>query len=82
MQKNEVKDQRIELRLSKSEKEKIEKLSLYLEIPPSTLLRNLIISSFDDEMIYKKLSVLKGATKMNEFKNKFSLIFKPTLPGF
>lgn len=74
MKKNETRDQRIEIRLSKTEKENIEKLAEKLELPASTLMRNLVLTSYEDAIIFEHLGVLKGIKKFREFKERFSSI--------
>jgi len=76
-----VKNKRMEIRLSQEEKEKIEKLAKELDMPTGTLLRNLALSSYDDAMIFKKLGILKGAKSIKDFKEKFSSLFENKLPG-
>ena len=76
MEKKENRNQRIELRLSKTEKEKIEKLAKELEIPPSTFIRNLVLTSYDDAVIFNKIGLLKGAKKIKEFREKYSKIIR------
>jgi len=70
------KNDRMEFRCSTEEKEKIEKLADYLEMPPSTLVRNLVLASYDDAIIFKKLGLLKGAKQLIDFKKKYSSIFQ------
>jgi len=73
-------DTRLEFRCSTEEKKKIEDLANYLEIPPATLVRNLVLASYDDAMIFKKLGLLKGAKKLIDFKEKYSSIFNEPKP--
>ena len=76
MNKKENRNQRIELRLSKTEKEKIEKLANELEIPPSTFIRNLVLTSYDDAIIFNKIGLLKGAKRIKDFREKYTKLIK------
>lgn len=76
MKNKETRDQRIELRLSKTEKENIENLAERLDLPPSTLIRNLVLTSYEDAIIFEKLGLLKGVKKFNDFKEKYSELIK------
>ena len=76
MKKNEIRDKRIELRLSQTEKENIEKLANSLNIPPSTFIRNLVMTSYEDAVIFEKIGLLTGAKKFLDFKEKYSTIIK------
>jgi len=73
--------ERLEFRCSVEEKKAIQNLAMYLEIPESTLVRNLALSSYEDAIIFKKIGLLKGLKKYKDFQKKYSEIFKPTLPG-
>ena len=74
MKKNEIRDQRIEIRLSKTEKENIEKMAMKLDIPPSTLMRNLVLTSYEDAVVFDNLGFLTGVKKFQEFREKFSSV--------
>lgn len=75
----ETRKERIEIRISKEEKKKLEDMARQLEIPASTLARNLMLASYDDMLIMDKLGVLKGIKKLKEFKQAYSDIFRPKL---
>ena len=68
---NEIRDQRIEIRLTKTEKENIAKMAAKLYIPPSTLMRNLVLTSYEDAIVFDNLGFLTG---VKEFREKFSSI--------
>ncbi len=74
--------EKMDFRCTKKEKEKIEELAKYLEMPTGALLRNLTLASYDDAVIFKKIGLLKGAKKYKDFKEKYHTFFSPTLPGF
>lgn len=76
MKNNEIRDQRLELRLSKKEKDKIESLANRLELPVGTLIRNLVLVSYEDAAIFEKIGLLKGAKKILDFKEKFTILIK------
>ena len=73
--------EKMDFRCTPEEKKGIEELAKYLDMSSGTLLRNLTLSSYDDAIIFKKLGLLRGARKYQDFKEKYSEIFKPTLPG-
>ena len=73
--------ERIEFRCTKEEKEAIEALANYLEMSTGRLIRNLVIASYDNAIIMKKLGALKGMKKYLEFKAKLEEIMRPALPG-
>jgi len=77
-----IKDQRIEIKLSKEEKKKIQDLAKYLEIPPATLVRNLVLSSYDDAIIFKKLGLLKGIKELKKFTEQYSIALNQNPKGF
>ncbi|HHH54710.1 MAG TPA: hypothetical protein ENK91_13695, partial [Bacteroidetes bacterium] len=68
-------NERLEFRCSTEEKKKIEELAKYLEMPSSTLVRNLVIASYEDAIIFKRIGILKGAKKIKDFKEKLSSLF-------
>ena len=70
--------ERFEFRCSPEEKEGLIKLSEYLEIPASILIRNLVMTSYDDAILFKKLGILKGAKKLRDFKEGFAQILNNT----
>ena len=74
--------EKMDFRCSPEEKKGIEELAKYLDMSSGTLLRNLTLSSYNDAIIFKKLGLLRGARKYQEFKEKYSELFKPSLPGF
>jgi|GEM_PF-3269487 len=76
MKKDEIRDKRIELRLSKTEKENIEELARTLNLPPSTFIRNLVMTSYEDAVLFEKLGLLKGTKKFLDFKEKYLNIIK------
>ena len=73
---------RIEFKCTLEEKKAIEELAKYLEMPTGTLIRNLTLSSYEDAIIFKKLGLLKGIKTYKTFKEKYSEMLLPALPGF
>lgn len=71
----------IRFRCTSEEKQAVEELAKYLEMSTGTLARNLLLTSFEDAIIFKKLGILKGAKQYNEFKKKYHTFFSPVLPG-
>lgn len=64
----------ISLRFSKEEMQEIEKIAKDLNMPKTRFLRNLALTSLDDAKVLHNMGILKGATKLKEFKEKFSNI--------
>lgn len=65
------KTQRISIRVTPEEKERIDKMSEFLEIPTTTLGRNLLLTSLEDQEMLKMLGITKGKKKIEEFIEKF-----------
>jgi len=60
----------ISLRFSKEELQDIEKIANELDMPKTRFMRNLVLSSLDDAKFLNKIGILKGAKKLNDFKEK------------
>jgi len=72
-----VREERLFLKVSKKEAKEIEELAKYLEIPKSTLIRNLTLTALDEAKLFKKLGLLKigkGIRKTSEALKKIKEI--------
>lgn len=67
------------IRLTKQEKTEIEKLAKKLEMPQSTLARNLLLASAEDIIILEKIGIVSGYKKYKDFKEAYGNIFRPGL---
>ena len=67
---------KFEIRVSEDEYNTIKNLANYVDLPPSTFARNLLLVASEDAQFYKKIGVLKGAKKLIEFQEKFTEISK------
>ena len=64
-------------KLSDYDHKRIEELAKYLDIPKTTLTRNLILSSLEDIELLRKIDVIdviKGVRKTNDYIKKFKLL--------
>lgn len=71
---NVVRETKLFIKVSEEEAKELEELAAYLEIPKSTLIRNLTLSSLEDAKIFKKIGLLKlgkGIKKTSEAIKKF-----------
>lgn len=68
-----VRDIEIKTRLSKEEYEQIKNMAEQLNIPVSTFMRNLILSSFEDAKMMDSIKLLSGLKKFQEWKDALSI---------
>ena len=67
---------RLEFRCTEEEKKAISELAKYLEIPDGTLVRNLVLASYEDAMVFKKIGLLKGLKEYKKFKEAYKQLFE------
>jgi len=61
----------LQIRVTEEEYNAIVKLAEYLELPPSTMARNMLLTAKDDAEFLKFIGVLKGTKKYYDFKKKW-----------
>lgn len=72
-----VRETKLFIKVSEDEAKELEELAKYLEIPKSTLIRNLTLSSLEDAKIFRTLGLLqiaKGIKKTSQAIEKFKEI--------
>jgi len=81
---NITRETKLFIKVSEDEAKEIEELANYLDVPKSTLLRNLALSSLEDAQIFKKLGLLKlakGIRKSSEALKEFRAMKSKTTSG-
>lgn len=68
-----VRDIEVKTRLSKDEYEQIKNMAEHLDIPVSTFMRNLILTSFEDAKMMESVKLLSGLKKFKEWKDALSV---------
>lgn len=71
---NVVREEKLFIKVSEKEAKELEELAIYLEIPKSTLIRNLTLTALEDAKVFKKLGLLKlakGLRKTSEAIEQF-----------
>ena len=70
-------DIKFEVRFSKEEMERIEKIAKKLNLPKSRIVRNLVLTGLEDAELFEKLGLLTVAQKIKELKEKAGIITEP-----
>ncbi len=70
-------DIKFEVRFSKEEMERIEKIAKKLNLPKSRIIRNLVLTGLEDAELFEKLGLLTVAQKIKELKEKAGIITEP-----
>jgi len=76
-----VRDERTEIRLSHKEKIIIDELANELQIPKTTLLRNIALSIANNNHIKEKMKPLIKKKKLKDFEEEYSKLFEDKIPG-
>ncbi len=72
-----VREERLTIKLSKEEVEKISEMAEYLEIPKTVFARNLILQGLSDAKLFRNIGLLqiaKGVVKTSDFLKQWQKI--------
>jgi len=76
-----IRNERTEIRLNRKEKIIIDELANELQIPKTTLLRNIALSIANNNHIKEKMKPLIKKKKLKDFEEEYSKLFEDKIPS-